>query len=242
MTLPAFFLSDAHLGANPAGCVPDREAKLVTLLESWIGKASHVFILGDLFEFWMEYRHYVGKKHFRLLRALSLLVDQGCSVHLLAGNHDFAYDRYFPEELGVQVHQKLTLELQGRKIYLCHGDGLARSDWAYRAARKVIDLPLNRFLFRQLHPDWGMTLAKWVGGGSREANKDREHPLQEYLDAAGALMRTHHCDLFVHGHHHHGGQWTLPEGDVVNCGQWLFQMGFAKLDNGQCQYFDLNNS
>lgn len=239
MLQTAYFLSDAHLGACPAGCVPDREARLVTQLESWIGEASHVFILGDLFEFWMEYRHYVGKKHFRVLRALSQLADSGCSVHLLAGNHDFAYGSYFPEQLGVQVHRSLVIELQGRRLYLCHGDGLARSDWAYRIARKIVDLPLNRFLFRQLHPDWGMELAHRVGGGSRAANQNREQPIQEYLDGAQQLMQTHHCDLCVHGHHHIGGSWNVPAGQIVNSGQWLFRLGYAKLENGQCSFVEV---
>lgn len=239
MEQPAYFLSDAHLGAFPSGCVAQREELLVHQLESWVGKASHVFVLGDLFEFWMEYRHYVGKRHFRVLRALSLLVDNGCQVHLFQGNHDFAYGCYFTEELGVQVHRELVTELQGHRLFLCHGDGLARSDRAYRVARRIVDFAPNRFLFRLIHPDWGMELARLVGSTSREANKDRERPLAEYLAGAAQKMREHGCDLFVHGHHHQGGSWNIAEGQVVNSGQWLFRLGYARLLQGKCEFVEV---
>ena len=238
--MPAYFLCDAHLGSNPPGCMPGREERLIELLRSFIGQASHVFILGDLFEFWMEYRHYVGNRHFRLLRALADLVDSGTEVHLLMGNHDFAYADFFPRELGVQVHRHLRMSLQGRNIYMCHGDGLAASDRAYRIARRILDFPLNRFLFRQLHPDWGMALAHWVGGTSREANKEREQPIAEYLESAQALLSTHQCDLFVQGHVHQGSQHTLPAGEAVFCGQWLFALTYMKLENGVCHIIDVS--
>ena len=90
MELPAYFLCDAHLGIDPPGCVPDREAMLVCLLKTWVGKASHVVIVGDLFEFWYEYRYYVASAHMELYRVLAELVQSGVQVHLLRGNHDFA--------------------------------------------------------------------------------------------------------------------------------------------------------
>lgn len=232
----AYFISDAHLGANPPGCVPHREERLVELFHSWKGKAHHVFILGDLFEFWMEYRHYVGSQHFKVLRALADLVDSGCEVHALAGNHDFAYGSFFPQQLGVQVHPYYIAELQGHRLFLCHGDGLAASDWGYRWARKIIDFPLNRFLFRQLHPDWGMALANWVGSTSRHANQERQHPIPEYLAAAQQQMQRHQCNLFIQGHLHLKQQHTVPEGQIVFCGQWLYELGYWSLSHGQCQF------
>ena len=160
MELPAYFISDAHLGIEPPGAVPDREESLIQLLSSWKGKASHVVVIGDLFEFWYEYSYYVASAHFKLYRAFAELVDSGVEVHLLRGNHDFAYGDFFPKHLGVAVHKSLILEIQGKRVFFTHGDGVAKSDGGYRFLRKVIDLPLNRFLFKQIHPDWGMGLAR----------------------------------------------------------------------------------
>ena len=168
MTLPAYFISDAHLGVNPPGAVPDREKALVRFVESLKGRASHLVIVGDLFEFWYEYNDYVNRNHFDLFFALRQLVQSGCDVHLLQGNHDFAYGSFFPKSLGVQVHKDVILEIQGKRVFFRHGDGVAKSDFGYRIFRKILDFPLNRFLFSQIHPDWGMALARFVGRNSRK--------------------------------------------------------------------------
>lgn len=109
MTLPAYFISDAHLGVNPPGALPDREKALVRFVESLKGNASHLVIVGDLFEFWYEYNDYVNRNHFDLFFALRELVQSGCEVHLLQGNHDFAYGDFFPKSIGAQVHKEVVL-------------------------------------------------------------------------------------------------------------------------------------
>jgi UDP-2,3-diacylglucosamine hydrolase len=236
----AYFLSDAHLGAEPPGAVPHREERLVEFLQDLRGKASHLFVVGDLFEFWWEYRHYAPRGHLKVLRALADLRDAGCEVRLLLGNHDFAYGSFFPEELGIPVSKEWIGEIDKKRVFVCHGDGLAKSDWAYRIARKVLDFAPNRFLFGLLHPDWGMGLAHRVGGTSRDANKERKIPVQEYLDAAGALMEARQCEVFVHAHNHDGGVWQVPQGTVLNPGQWLFELGYGKMERGKCGFFYLS--
>ena len=124
---PAYFISDAHLGVNPPGSITDREETLVLFLREMVGTASHLFLVGDLFEFWYEYRHYVARGHMPLYRVLGDLVDSGTEVHYLMGNHDFALGDFFPNELGVQVHRTYVAEnIQGHSIYLMHGDGVAK--------------------------------------------------------------------------------------------------------------------
>ena len=230
--LPAYFLSDAHLGANPPGAVTDREARLIAKLREWRGKCSTLVIVGDLFEFWYEYRHYVNRDHFPLYRALGDLVDGGARVCYLCGNHDFALGSFFPTALGVEVHRELVLELQDKRIFLMHGDGIPSSDWGYRFARRVIDLPLNRSLFRSIHPDVGMGLARFIGRGSRKLGEKREIVLQEYLDAARKRMRLHSCGVCIHGHHHLSGIWDVPEGKVIATGQWLFSLEYVRMRDG----------
>lgn len=229
----AYFISDAHLGANPTWALPKREELLAQWLHSIRDQASHLFIVGDLFEFWMEYKDYVNRHHFKILRRLAELVECGVEVHYISGNHDFRLDSFFKESLGVYTHRNYKIDLQGYSIFLQHGDGLAASDWKYRVASKILHSPLNVFLFRLLHPDWGMALARFVGSTSRDANKDCAVEIAEYDDAAKKLLVQENCGVFIHGHTHISEIRTLPEGLHIHIGQWLETMQFIALKNGQ---------
>lgn len=233
MDLPAYFLSDAHLGIDPPNCVPHREEKLVSLLKSWVGKASHVVIVGDLFEFWYEYDYYVTRKHFKLFSALNELVESGVEVHLLQGNHDFSYGDFFPKTLGVQVHKEVCLEIQGKKILFRHGDGVAKSDFGYRIFRKILDFPLNRWLFKQIHPDWGMGLARFVGRNSRKYGESRVIKMDEYLNWANRNMKKRGCSLCVLGHHHISGIWKVDNGTVASSGEWIKKLTYLRMEAGE---------
>ena len=232
MSLPAYFISDAHLGVNPPRARADREKLLVEFLESIRGKASHLVIVGDLFEFWYEYNDYVNRNHFELFFALRELVRLGCEVHLLRGNHDFAYGDFFPKSLGVQVHRSLVLEIQGKKVYFHHGDGVAKSDFGYRIMRRVLDFPPNRFLFKQIHPDWGMALARFVGRNSRKIGESREINLQEYLGWGASILKRKKCDVCIHGHHHISGIWDVEGGVVASPGEWIWKPAILRMEEG----------
>lgn len=232
MDLPAYFISDAHLGIEPPGSVPAREEKLVAFLKSLVGKASHVVIVGDLFEFWYEYRYYVASSHMDLFFALRELVVSGTEVHLLQGNHDFAYGEFFSKNLGVQVHKSVVLEIQGKRVFCCHGDGVPKSDYGYRMMRKVLDFPLNRWLFRQIHPDIGMGIARFVGRNSRKYGENREIKLDEYLDWGRRVLEREKCDLCIHGHHHIAGIWNTEDGIVASPGEWIKNPTFLRMEKG----------
>jgi UDP-2,3-diacylglucosamine hydrolase len=233
----AYFISDAHLGISPKGAIPEREERLLAFLKELEGKATHLFIVGDLFEFWYEYNFYVPSKHFKLLRTLADLKDKGCKVKLLRGNHDFACGNFFENELGIETRSHFVEELHGRRVYVCHGDGLARGDGSYRFFRKILDFKPNRFLFKWLHPDIGMRLALSIGSNSRDFNKKRIVPEEEYLARAREIMRKNNCDTFVHGHNHRGGVWKVPEGVVINCGQWLFEENYSCIAQKICYFY-----
>ena len=233
----AYFISDVHLGVSPAGSVPGREEHLAAFLKDIEGKATHLFIVGDLFEFWYEYDFYMPSKYFGLLKALANLRDKGCEIKLLKGNHDFAYGNFFERELGVETCSHIVAELHGRRVYICHGDGLARGDGSYRFFRKILNFKPNRFLFKWLHPDIGMRLALSVGSNSRNFNKKRMVPEEEYLVRIRKIMQKNNCDTFVHGHNHLGGAWKVPEGVVMNCGQWLFEENYSCISQKICYFY-----
>jgi len=232
MEKKAYFISDAHLGVNPPGALPDREKTLVRFLESIRGVASHLVIVGDLFEFWYEYCDYVNKNHMELFFTLRELVRSGCEVHILRGNHDFAYGDFFPKALGVQVHTRCVLEIQGKRVFCRHGDGVAKSDGGYRIMRRILDFPLNRWLFRQIHPDWGMALARFVGRNSRKIGESRKIRLDEYLNWASRSMSANHCEICIHGHHHIAGVWNLDKGTVASPGEWIWNTSYLEMENG----------
>ena len=239
MESPAYFLCDAHLGIEPPGCVPDREAKLVRQLESWVGKASHVVIVGDLFEFWYEYRYYVASGHMELYRVLGELVRSGTQVHLLRGNHDFAYGEFFPKQLGIQVHNELVLDIQGKRVYFRHGDGVPKSDRGYRILRRILDFPLNRWLFRKIHPDIGMGIARFVGRNSRKYGECHPVKLEEYLAWANRALKAKNCDICVHGHHHIGGVWNVENGVVASPGEWIKNPAVLRMENGGIELLNI---
>lgn len=169
----AYFISDLHLGARYRGLDPGREALVLRFLEEKASTGSHLFILGDLFEFWMEYARFVPKEHFRILAALEMLSRSRVEVHYLSGNHDFNLGAFFRDQLGLVVHSdEIRMELQGKRLLMLHGDGLAPSDWKYRIMKKVLRHPMSNRCFRLLHPDFGMGLALAASKASRGYHRD----------------------------------------------------------------------
>ncbi len=229
----AYFFSDAHLGVEPKKAIPGREELLIERLKACRTDASHVIILGDLFEFWYEYKFYVSREHMPLFRILGDLVDAGIQVHYLAGNHDFALEDFFQKSLGVHTAKELLLDINGSKFLCVHGDGLASSDTGYRLFRKVLDFPLNRKLFRLLHPDWGMALANWVGKNSRKYGENKTICIEEYLETGRKRMAETGAQYFIHGHHHLPGIWQVSNGKVASPGQWLFSLHYLKFLDGK---------
>ena len=232
----AYFVSDLHLGASYPKAHPNREALFRRFLEEKASRASHLFILGDLFEFWMEYRNFIPKGHFRTLAALGRLVEGGVEVHYLSGNHDFNLGGFFQAQLGVRIHDfELPFDLQGKRLLLLHGDGLAASDWKYRILKRIIRHPAANLAFRLLHPDWGMGIAYAVSKASRDKHQNRPRKMDEYEAASRALLVSGKYDLVMHGHTHASFVKEFPEGVYVNSGEWLYEMKYVVMEAGECR-------
>lgn len=233
MSQPIYFISDLHLGADHRHARKDRETHFQRFLDTRASGASHLFILGDLFEFWMEYRSFIPKHHFATLAALERLVRKGVEVHYISGNHDFNLGTFFAETLGLKVsHHPLPVELQGRKLLLLHGDGLAKADWKYRLAKGLTLHPLTTASFKLIHPDWGMSLARYLSRLSRDQHGNRPRMLPQYEAAARRLLQKGY-DVVMHGHTHAGFVKQVPEGTYVNSGEWLERMEFVKMADGE---------
>ncbi len=230
----AFFISDVHLGALYAQADPRRAAYLEDFLRSLPEKAARLFILGDLFEFWMEHRHYIPKGHFGVLTALRDLGRSGVPVHYLCGNHDFTLGNFFREELGVETHDgPLAIELQGKRLLLLHGDGMGSGDLAYKAVKKIARSRWAGVLYRLLHPDLGMDIALRASKLSRDRHGNVPRHLDRYEAAARALLHQGH-DIVMHGHVHAGFVKKLPEGVYVNTGEWFERLQYVEMVDGEC--------
>ena len=145
-SLPAVFVSDLHLGTRYAGARQDRAGKFEQFVEGLQGRVSRLFLLGDVFEFWMEYRHFVPKAQFGVLAALRNLRRSGVAIDYLAGNHDFNLGTFFSDELGITTHGgPFAVELQGKRVLLLHGDGMDPGDKAYRFVKGVLRHPLSNW-------------------------------------------------------------------------------------------------
>ncbi|OPL17839.1 MAG: hypothetical protein AVO35_08140 [Candidatus Aegiribacteria sp. MLS_C] len=229
-----YFLSDAHLFPEPEEH-PGRD-RLVSFLKELAGAddPGEFWILGDLFDFWFEYRSVVPAGHERVLAALGELSRAGWNVHFLPGNHDFWVGRHFAAATGAEIHAERTVELTagGMRLLLAHGDGLGPGDLGYRMLRPVLRSPLGMFLFRVLHPDLGTLLARKFSDTSRRILRrdlDSIPPgLGYWVD--GMLGRGY--DAVITGHTHLDAVIRKDRGIHVSLGDWLTRFTYCLLADG----------
>jgi len=163
-----YFASDFHLGIPDRKTSLIREKRLIRWLDMVAQDAEAIYLLGDLFDFWYEYKTVVPKGYTRLFSKLAELTDKGIPIHFFKGNHDFWAFDYLNEEAGVEIHDGIQeISLKGKKFFLAHGDGLGPGDKGYKFLKKVFLSRFNQFLFRWLHPDLGTKMGLYFSRGSR---------------------------------------------------------------------------
>jgi UDP-2,3-diacylglucosamine hydrolase len=230
---PVYFISDAHLGRDIAGC-DDREKHLLIFLDTLALSADKLFIVGDLFDFWIEYRYAIRPDYFKVLHQLRKLVESGVEVHYLAGNHDFALGSFIENTIGIHTHlNHYETTIQGKRLHLFHGDGLIRADVGYRLLRTILRNSFNQRLFKLIHPNIGVPLGTICSGSSRKMTSRwmNEHILEEYRQRACEYFEQGN-DIVVFGHTHRPEISRMGEKVFCNSGEWIEQYTFAKLQDG----------
>ena len=232
-----YFLSDFHLGAPDYVQSLVREKKLVAFLESIRHDAQEIFIVGDMFDFWYEYRNVVPKGYVRLLGKLAEITDSGVPVHFFLGNHDMWMSGYFEQELNIPVYaEPKVFEWNGKQFYIGHGDGLGPGDHGYKFLKKVFRNPFCQWLFGQLHPTWGIGLANYFSRKSRaKTGSADEHFLGEdnewLILYSKEVLKTQHYDYFIFGHRHYPLDLPLGAGSrYINLGDWITNFTYAYFD------------
>lgn len=246
-----YFASDFHLGIPDRQSSLEREIKLVRWLDEIKADASEIFLMGDVFDFWFEYRSVVPKGFVRLLGKLAEITDAGIPVHLFKGNHDiWAFD-YLQSEINIILHRKPQIfEYGGKRFYLAHGDGLGPGDKGYKFLKKIFECRLNQWLFRWLHPDIGAGMALFFSKKSRIANMIKEGKKEEQNNIENEMLfnftRTLinsgiEVDYFIFGHRHLPTDVEMPGGSrLVILGDWVTNFSYAVFngENLQLKYFD----
>jgi UDP-2,3-diacylglucosamine hydrolase len=232
-----YFASDNHLGAPDRKRSLPREKLFVQWLDDIKKDAQVVFLLGDLFDFWFEYKKVVPKGFVRVLGKLAELRDAGIEIHYFVGNHDLWMDGYFEEELQIPVyHRPHAFVFNDKKFWIGHGDGLGPGDKGFKRMKKVFTNPFSKWLFRWLHPDLGVRLAQHLSVKNKLISGQEDvHYLgkeNEWL-AQYALrkLEQHAFDYFVFGHRHLPIDMQLtPKARYINLGDWISQYTFAVFD------------
>ena len=231
-----YFLSDAHLGSKSHPDSRETERRLCRWLESVRQDARAIYLLGDIFDYWFEYRHVVPKGYTRLLGKLSELTDSGVEIHFFIGNHDIWLTDYLSVECGLILHfEPLVTEFDGKRFFLAHGDGLGDDSPSFHLLRKIFHSRFLRLCFSAVHPRLTIPLAhawsnrsRLYGGVQEYLGEESEHLI---LFSKEKLNENPDIDYFIFGHRHI--LLDLPIGEkskVVILGDWITYFSFAEFD------------
>ncbi len=225
-----YFFSDAHLGLGSKVDERSKEQRVVDFLSMVEKDGDQLFIVGDLFDFWFEYRSVVPKGYFRLFTKLADLSAKGIKVTLLAGNHDFWLKGYFEEELAMQV-SLLPVEraIRGKRFLIHHGDGLLKNDTGYRILKTILRNRMSIFLFSLIHPDIAGAVARWSSRKSRQHTGKRSFETKDMVEFAEKKI-AEGFDFIVMGHNHIPLVQRIRNGVYVNLGDWIEENTYAVFD------------
>jgi UDP-2,3-diacylglucosamine hydrolase len=250
-----FFLSDFHLGAPDHASSLVREKRIVKFLDEIKDEATQIFILGDLFDFWYEYKSVVPKGYVRILGKLAELTDSGIEIHFFVGNHDMWMKGYFEMELNIKVyHQPEEFDINGKKFFIGHGDGLGPQDHRYKFIKKVFRNKFSQWLFGIFHPGFGISLANYFSNRSRGRTAETDEKFlgadKEWLIVfSREMLKTKHFDYFIFGHRHLPIDFKLShmpgenegESHYINLGDWIKYNSYAVFDgeNVELKFYTL---
>jgi UDP-2,3-diacylglucosamine hydrolase len=241
-----YFASDFHLGTGSYRESRTREARLVRWLDTIKADAAEVFLMGDVFDFWFEYKTVVPKGYVRFIGKLAELADAGIKIYLFKGNHDMWMFEYFEQELGATIiSNELEIERNGKRFYLHHGDGLGPDDRLYKVLKKIFRSKVCQWLFARVHPNFGVGIANYWSKNSRiagESNEKRKSVEHEWLIIySRELLKAHFYDYLIFGHRHIPLDIVMNDKSrYINLGEWVNYNSYAVFDGEELSlhYFE----
>jgi len=239
-----YFASDQHFGVPDLKQSRIREEKFIRWLDLIKKDAQVLFLMGDLFDFWHEWKYVVPKGYIRVLGKIAELKDSGIEIYFFVGNHDLWMKNYFEEELGIPVYfEKRYYEINDKKFFLAHGDGLGPGDKGYKRMKKVFTNPLAQWAFRWLHPDIAMRIANYMSQKNKLISGDEDKAFlgedKEFLILySKEKLKTEKINYFVFGHRHLPMVLDLNDySKYVNLGDWIVYFTYGVFDGKK---FELN--
>ncbi|MBC7914610.1 MAG: UDP-2,3-diacylglucosamine diphosphatase [Pyrinomonadaceae bacterium] len=240
-----YFASDFHLGVANYELSRQREATIVRWLDTIKNDAAELFLVGDVFDFWFEYKRAVPRGFIRFLGKLAELSDLGVKITMFKGNHDMWMFGYLTREFNAEiVSDELVIERQGKKLFLHHGDGLGPGDKKYKVLKNFFRSSFCQWMFARLHPNLGIGIALAWSQRSRLSQKKIERFMgdqQEWLvNYSKGLLQKEHYDYLIFGHRHLPLDIKLNESRYINLGEWLNFNSYAVMEDGEVslRYFE----
>jgi len=235
--IKTFFASDFHLGTDGATTSAERERLIVRWLDESAPEMKALYLVGDVWDYWFEYGQVIPKGYSRLLGCLARLRDADIPVYFFTGNHDMWMFRYLTDEFGIPIYRKPVIhEIDGKKFYIGHGDGLGPGDHGYKFIKKVFGHPVSQWVFARIHPNTGLRIMKYWSGRSRHHTTIEEKflgPEKEWLiHHALEILKTDNIDYFIFGHRHLPIEYNLgvKGARYINLGDWLVYNSYAVFD------------
>ena len=240
-----FFASDFHFGVPDYQSSREREDRVVRWLDQIKSEASEIYFLGDVFDFWFEYKTVIPKGFIRFQGKLAELVDSGIKITLFKGNHDMWMFDYFRKELGIEIiSDELILERDGKKFYLHHGDGLGPGDSKYKFLKNIFPTNFCQWILARIHPNLGIGIAtKWSMSSRLQNNKKEEFKdiSDEWLASySKEVLQREYYDYLIFGHRHLPLDIQLGGSRYINLGEWINFNSYAVFDgkNLDLKYFE----
>lgn len=235
-----YFASDFHFGVPSYQESLNREKLVVQWLDEISKDADAIYIVGDIFDFWFEYKEAIPKGFVRFQGKIAELTDKGIEIHFFTGNHDMWMFGYLEKELGVTLHREpIVVEVNDKKLYVGHGDGLGPGDKGYKFIKKVFANRFFQWCFARLHPNFGIGIANYFSKSSRAATGDADEKYlgeeNEWLAIyAKEYLLKEHIDYFVFGHRHLPIVLKIDENSMYyNLGEWINYRTYGVLENGK---------
>ena len=235
-----FFISDIHLGLQEKAQEEAKEQKLVNFLKFAETNCDELFIVGDLFDYWFEYRRVYQKGFYRTLAALKDLSEKKIKLHYFIGNHDFLHRDFFKKEFGAIMYEDaLSTELNGKKFFIAHGDGMVSNDTGYNSLKWILRNKFFQALYSLLHPDLGISIASRTSKTSRVYTDKKNYGEVDGLYEAAKKKIDEGYDFVIFGHLHKYIWQTYKNGSYINLGSWLDKPCYGVLKNQKFEIVDL---
>lgn len=217
-----YFISDVHLGFFERKQDIVRENLLIATLDKLAIDAEKIFIVGDLFDYWFEYKQVIPRYFYRILSKIHDLVSKGIKIEYVMGNHDFGHIDFFENEFGIKVHTNdIQRQIYGKRFYISHGDGKAYGDLGYKILKKILRHPFSLWLFMRLHPNFGIGLASGSSKKSRAYTDKKDYGKKDGMRDFALEKIEYGYDYVIMGHRHKAEITKHLQGYYINLGHWI---------------------